>query len=152
MKTYSKWKLLAVAAMGVAAAGSANAAFVDYSIGDGGLESFTGNFDGQQIDGGSSFLAGGILITKQDGGAGLPDSLTTVCTDLGGVLYLGATYSYDAPVAFGPTTTGIAPPTWGTTPAFAAAAIQNAAYIYYTFGSVLNSGSTSQKAGLQLAV
>jgi len=141
-------KVMCLALITTCMAIKANAAFANYTIGNGGLETFTGSFDGAAIDGGAGFYAGGIQITG--GGPGLPGSYTTVCTDLGGTIYLGNNYGYSAPTLFS-ASTGLSP-AWGYSPAAAPAAIENAAYIFYNNGNVLNGTDNSAKAGLQLAV
>lgn len=142
---------------------SAASASVTYQINDGGLESFNVAIDGNAINGA---LAGGIQINKVGGDASMPASYVTVCTDIQGTLYLGRSYTYDTPTAPFSGQTGVNP-TWGAvnTPAYlsgssadtanAAQAIQNAAYLFYTFGqptSIGIGGTTDQRAALQLAV
>lgn len=131
-------------------------ASVTYMIGNGGLESFSGVIDGTAI----SALAGGILITETAGGdATTPSSYTTVCTDLGASLYLGQTYTYNAPATPFAGQPGVSP-FWGTgvngiTDGSSAAAIQNAAYLFNNYGQLTSAGlggSTEQKAALQLAI
>jgi hypothetical protein len=147
-------KALTVGLVAACAATQARAAFVDYEVGDGGLVGgFTGSIDGTAISGGASFLAGGIDLTKESGGAGLPATYTTLCTDIGGTLFLGETYGFNAPALF--TSSGVAPSTWGANSGSAAAAIQNAAQLFYQdgiFGGVLGGSDANAKAGLQLAV
>ena len=147
-------KVLALGLVAACAAGETKAAFVDYTIGDGGLVGgFTGILDGTSIDGGAGFLAGGILLYNTSGGPGLPSTYTTLCTDIGGTLYLGSSYGFSAPAPFAPF--GIDPPQWGAGPGFGAAAIQNAAQLFYQygiFGGVLSGSDANAKAGLQLAV
>jgi hypothetical protein len=119
-------------------------------IGNGGLETLEWTLDGTPDSG----LAGGITLTLVNTtGAVIGPTINTVCTDLGGTVYLGYTYSYSAPTIFNGLT-GLSP-TWGVHPTSAAnelAAINVAADIFYNNESVLTSGSTDQKAGLQLAV
>ena len=137
---------------------------VDYKIGNGGLEGFniTYNDSGTHYTGINGALAGGIAITKVAGGTqpdGFPASYTTVCTDIGGTVYLGNTYGYDQTGFAGQT--GVRP-NWGLNAYDGGAgvglvgeqqeAIQNAAHIFYTHFSVLNGISTTDKAALQLAV
>jgi hypothetical protein len=133
-------------------------ATVSYKVSDGGLEYDTITLAG--YNGGSAFsaLAGGIAIQRVGGDTGVPNNYVTICTDVGGTLYLGWTYTYDKPVPFSGQT-GINP-NWGAdngfggTPNEASAqkAIQNAAELFYTHFDVLTTGTTSQKAALQLAV
>jgi hypothetical protein len=89
----------------------------------------------------------------------MPSSFVSVCTDIGGTLYLGNTYTYSAPTAFSGQD-GIRP-IWGAGNGGvlganymvnASAAIQAAADIFYKHSSVLTSGTTTEKAALQLAV
>ncbi len=143
---------LTAAMIAVQGADEARASFVDYNIvnSQADLKTFQGSLDAQQINNGGGFLAGGIQISKASGGAGLPDSYTTVCTDLGGALYLGQTYSYDAPLKF--TGQQGVNPNWGVNPDDASLAIQNAAYVYYSHRSVFAGSDVSAMAGLQLAV
>ena len=98
----------------------------------------------------------------------MPANYVTLCTDIEGVLVLGQSYVYDTPVTpFSSSTTGVKP-TWGAvnTPAYlsgnpidtanADQAIQNAAYLFNTYGEISATGigltSTTDKAALQLAV
>jgi hypothetical protein len=165
---YLAQALAMAAAMGLSV-GAAKAAMVDYNIGDGGLESFniTYNDSGSHFTSISGALAGGIAITKVTGSAqqgtqpaGFPASYTTVCTDIGGTVYLGSTYGYDQQGFTGQT--GVRP-SWGLNaydgtlqaPALLGEqqeAIQNAADIFYTHFSALSGSSTTDKAALQLAV
>jgi hypothetical protein len=166
MKT-SKYlsRALAVTVLGCLGVSAAKAAMVNYLIGDGGLESFNITYSyasGQNttIDGA---LAGGIAITKVAGGAapnGFRTSYTTVCTDIGGTVYLGSTYGYDQTGYSG--LNGVRP-NWGLNAydnSLSSAqlqneqqeAIQNAAEIFYNNFNYLTTGTTDQKAALQLAV
>ena len=129
------------------------AAFVDYAISSGGLNSFNITWDGMT----ENALAGGIVLTKVSGDASMPSSILTVCLDIGGTLLLGRTYGYSASTPFAGQS-GINP-TWGagnqsglTSSANSMAAIQAAANLFYTHSSVLTSGSLTEKAALQLAV
>jgi hypothetical protein len=127
-----------------------------YNIASGGLESFNMSMDGQTYN---SALAGSIDLNYVSGKG---SSFASVCTDFSGTLYLGYNYSFAAPATFSGNT-GL-DPTWGAgnanglhNAANASAAIQAAADIFYKFGGILSSSSTSQstldaKAGLQLAV
>lgn len=155
------------AVIALAATVSVSAAFatVTYKIGNGGLETFNLKMDGSQINGA---LAGGILLTQPDNNfnSSMPKQYTTLCTDIRGTLYLGQSYTYNSPaVPFG-SHTGLNP-TWGAanTPTYlsthsintanAALAIQNAAYLFYTYGQLTATGlggDTDHKAALQLAV
>jgi hypothetical protein len=134
------------------------AAFVNYVIGDGGLEVFNITWDGTTENG----LVGGIKLTQQYAAgpnhqSGMPQVLYTVCTDVGGTLFLGYPYGYTQPQAFNGHT-GV-DPNWGSgnqnavvNSANAAAAIQAAADVFYHHSSVLSLGNTTDKAALQLAV
>jgi len=150
-------------ALGMAALLVANLAraTVSFTIASGGLEPFNVAIDGTSIN---NALAGGILISQPSSptpDASLPLTYYTVCTDIGGTLYLGSTYTYNSPASF----TGLSGvnPTWGSDNAgktsatadltSASQAIQNAAELFYTHESVLTAvGSTTDKAALQLAV
>ena len=143
----------AVALVAAWFAHTANAAFVNYQIGNGGLETFNITWDGNT----ENALAGGIRLTRMGGEAGMPGNYVTVCTDVGATLYLGSTYGYSSPAEF-LGQDGIRP-TWGagnqsasTGNANAATAIQLAADLFYHHSGVLNGGSLSDRAALQLAV
>lgn len=127
-------------------------ASVTYQINNGGLESFNLSIDGNSINGA---LAGGIQINRISGDTSLPSSYVTVCTDIEGTLYLGQQYTYNTPVTPFSGQSGINP-NWGDGSAGSAAmAIQNAAYLFYTYGQLTGTGlggTTEQKAALQLAV
>jgi hypothetical protein len=142
---------------------SVASASVTYQINNGGLESFDVAIDGTSINGA---LAGGIQINRVSGDTSMPSSYVTVCTDIQGTLYLGRSYAYDTPTTPFSGQTGVNPK-WGAvnTPAYlsgssadaanAAQAIQNAAYLFYTFGQLTGAGiggTTDEKAALQLAV
>jgi hypothetical protein len=142
---------------------SVASASVTYQINDGGLETFNVAIDGTSINGA---LAGGIQINKVSGDTSMPSSYVTVCTDIQGTLYLGRSYTYDTPTTPFSGQTGVNP-TWGAvnTPAYlssssantanAAQAIQNAAYLFYTFGQPTSTGiggNADDMAALQLAV
>jgi hypothetical protein len=167
----NKMQMAAVASAVVCSMAAANAT-VSYQIGNGGLGTFNGSIDGTETF--NNALAGGIKLTEQGTPAsGLPTTYISVCTDLEGVLYLGQTYTYNAPTSFGSSvpSTGM-DPTWGAvnSPSYlthnaintanAAQALQNAAYIFYNYGTaggVLTgntglSGSVDQLEALQLAV
>jgi hypothetical protein len=149
------------AAVTLAVAASAQiacAAYVNYVIGNGGLETFNLTWDGTT----ENALAGGIKLNQVAASGpghqgGLPQTLYTVCTDIGGTLFLGYSYSYSQPQVFNGHT-GV-DPNWGagnryglTDVGNAASAIQAAANIFYQHSTVLTSGSLSDKAALQLAV
>ncbi len=138
----------------VSAAGSGG----DSGFGD--LDYFDVQLDGTTYN---SVLAGGIQITQTGTPVStLPVALVTECTDLLGTLQLGSQYGFDAPVSFAGQT-GIKP-SWGANNngapplpidgASAAAAIQNAAQLFYGNFSVNMVGGTvaDQRAGLQLAI
>jgi hypothetical protein len=143
----------------------ATAGIVKYTVGDGGLEGFNVTMDGSSYSGA---LAGGISITQNPvaNNPDAPQSYVTVCTDINATLYLGATYRFNTPTAAFSTSTGI-DPTWGAlnttanvissgiNTANAAQAIQNAAYVFNTYGNLTGTGmngSVSQLAAVQLAV
>jgi hypothetical protein len=156
------------AALAVAwSASEAKAAWATYNIQDGGLETFT--LQVADYHGGTPFsaLAGGIRIVKQSGSdTHAPAEYITVCTDIGGTLYLGLNYGYNAPAGFSGQD-GLNP-NWGAgntgnslpNPNNAIAAIQNAAKIFYDhYTAVLTpiAGTPApslitQRAALQLAV
>lgn len=132
---------------------STASASVTYQINNGGLESFNVTIDGSSINGA---LAGGIQINKISGDATMPSTYVTVCTDIGGTLYLGQNYEYVTPVTPFSGQSGVNPK-WGTgsDDGSAAKAIQNAAYLFYNYGQVTSAGiggTVEQKAALQLAV
>jgi len=142
----------ALAAVGLVCAASAS---VTYQVNNGGLESFNVKIDNTVINGA---LAGGILINQvSSSDPSMPKSYVTVCTDIEGTLYLGQSYQYNTPVTPFAGETGIAP-TWGlpSNGSAAAEAIQNAAYLFYTYGQLTSTGvglgTTTLKAALQLAV
>jgi len=161
---------LAVATVTLLGVSAAKAATVNYQIvnSETDLETFNLEYNGPtSYPSGpvgtvtlNSALVGGIQISKVSGGAGLPSAYTTVCTDLGGSVYLGSSYGYDLDTFSGQT--GI-DPNWGLN-AYTAGynssllkieqgeAIQNAAHIFYTYNNYLTSGTPSQMAALQLAV
>jgi hypothetical protein len=132
-------------------------ATISYQISNAGLETANVTLDGTTYDG---ILAGGIGITKT-GGSGGPSSYVSICTDFLGSLYLGSTYSYNSPVSISAAGNGVAP-SWGEDNAgkspsqsdltTAGLAIQNAAELFYKNFAVLTTGTTDQKAALQLAV
>jgi len=144
---------------------AAKGAMVNYNIGNGGLESFniTYNYGTGLNTSIGGALAGGISITEVPGGtasSGFPASYDTVCTDIGGTVYLGGTYCYDLSGYTG--LSGVRP-SWGldaydnTLSAKQLQieqgdAIQNAAEIFYNNFNSLQNGSTDQKAAVQLAV
>jgi hypothetical protein len=128
----------------------AQAAIETVTIGDGGLETFGLTWDGIS----ESALAGGIALNNVSGP--IP-TFTSVCTDIGATVYLGADYDYSQPTVFNGQN-GINPK-WGAgnqgavnSSANSVAAINAAADIYYNHQSVLTSGTTAEKAALQLAV
>jgi hypothetical protein len=131
-----------------------------FTIGDGGLETFNLTWDGTT----ENALAGGILLTRVSGS--IP-TFTSVCADIGGTVYLGQNYTYsDATVFNGQ---GGIRPSWGAgnagilfdaswtgltagQQADASAAINAAACLFYQHGSVLTTGTITERAALQLAV
>ena len=156
--------VMAVCSLAIASVLGTSQANADvlYQIGDGGIE-WGGNvtIDGTTINGAG---AGGITITQQQQNGqydpNAPMALATICTDIKGTLYLGRSYLYHDPQAFG-NDTGVNPQ-WGadnagkTTAnanlASAQHAIQNAASLFFHYQSVLTTGQTSDKAALQLAI
>jgi hypothetical protein len=163
-------QVLSVATVTLLGVSAAKAALVNYNIvnSEADLETFNLEYNGPtSYPSGpvgtvtlNSALVGGIQISKVSGGAGLPSAYTTVCTDLGGSVYLGSTYGYDLDTFSGQT--GI-DPNWGLNAYDGSLtsgqllieqgkAIQNAAYLFYTYNSYLKSGTPAQMAALQLAV
>jgi hypothetical protein len=133
-------------------------ATLSYQISNAGLETANVTFDGTSYNG---ILAGGIGVTST-GGSGGSSSFVSICTDFLGSLYLGNTYTYNSPVSISsPGLTGIAP-TWGADNAgktsgtadttSATYGLDNAAELFYHNIGVLTSGTTDQKAALQLAI
>lgn len=150
--------LMALAVLGMYGELETRAQYVNYQIDDTTKDlvgGFSASLDGKVV--GSGFYAGGIQVTKQSGGpADMPAQFTTFCMDVGGELVLGSTYGFSAPTPFAGHG-GLAPfDGWGYAQVDSAAAVQNAAYLYYQFGigpnGVLASGSADQMAGLQLAI
>jgi hypothetical protein len=143
--------LMMASAIGLAcmamAATSASAAMVTYKVlNDTSLyQSFDLTIDGQTW---TDSYAGGIKIEKQSGDPSMPQNFIGLCTDINGVLTLGATYGYDLKSFAG--LTGI-DPQWGSTAALANQAIQNAAHLFVSQNPGL-AGSATAWAALQLAV
>jgi hypothetical protein len=153
--TKSKYlvQMLAIGLLAAWSGSQANAAYVSYAINPGGLETFNITWDNTT----ENALAGGIDLQRTGGSTAMPADYVTVCTDIGGTLYLGYSYGYSAPQVFSGQS-GVNP-TWGagnqnglSDQANAAAAIQAAADIYFQHKNVLTTGTTSEKAALQLAV
>ncbi len=156
-------KRLALILLLVAGIVETRAAFVDYRINDGGLKTFNVSWD----DNTENALAGGILLTKVSGAATMPANFLSVCTDIGGTLFLGNQYGYSAPTDFSGQA-GLRPSwgagnqsiftgtPWGSLTTLqqnnATAAVNAAADIFYQHQAVLTSGSLTEKAALQLAV
>ena len=121
---------------------------LSYTISDASLETVTVDFNNSQY----SVLAGGIGLTAQGPTGGAPSHYVSVCTDFGGSLYIGETYTFASPV---PTSSALSSsfykpdPAWGTD---GSAAIQNAATLFANYSSVLTSGNSDEAAGLQLAI
>ena len=116
-----------------------------YTIGDPNTPGgFDLAYDGTQIDGGNS-LVGAISLTPSSGPA-----IVTVCTDIKGVVYIGSQYNFVSSVFNG--TTGYDPLWAALSGGSPATAINQAAYIYQTYGYLLSSGSQAQAAAVQLAV
>jgi hypothetical protein len=136
--------LTRVLAVGFGLAWGVNQVQASYLIGDAGLEAFQVTWDGKS----ESVLAGGISLSSGGGAA----DYVSVCTDIGGTIYLGYSYNYSQPQEFSGHS-GLSP-LWGAneTSTDAQAAIQAAADIFYNHKEVLTTGTTTQKAALQLAV
>ena len=136
--------------------GTSRGAFVDYSAAYSGtdpLSTFNVTWDTNT----RLTVAGAIALTKSSGDASMPNSLLTVCLDIGGTLLMGKTYGYSASTPFAGQS-GINP-LWGSgnegglnNSANAMAAIQAAANLFYTHSSVLSSGTPTERSALQLAV
>ncbi|HEX5222394.1 MAG TPA: hypothetical protein VFZ59_22765 [Verrucomicrobiae bacterium] len=136
--------------------GTSHGAFVDYSASYSGtdtLSTFGVTWDTKT----GATVAGAILLTKSSGDASMPGSFLTVCLDIGGTLLMNRTYGYSASTPFAGQS-GINP-LWGSgnadglkNSANAMAAIQAAANLFYTHSSVLSSGTSTERAALQLAV
>jgi hypothetical protein len=98
-------------------------------------------------------LAGGIIVNAKAGQSlgTAPSSFVSVCSDFNGALYLGSTYSFNAPVSTVSVENGTAnytpDPNWNNDPY----ALQNAAALFAAHNSVL-SGGGAKAAGLQLAI
>ena len=127
---------------------------VIYQIGNGGLETLNVVIDGFSKNG---ILCGGISI-KQEGvvNSTMPASYVTICTDIEATVYIGQKYTYDSPATPFSASSGVNP-AWGTggNPGSAAAAIQNAAYLFYHYGDLAAGGiggSVDNMTALQLAV
>jgi hypothetical protein len=142
----------------------AQAQISSYSIGSDGLESFNLSITSGLVTADyNNALAGGIALNYVSGpGMG---SFASVCTDISATLWLGGTYTYNAPIGFAGAT-GLTP-AWGAfvggvaNSANESAAIQAAADIFYKYGSILSANSvsggmtgsvTDERAGLQLAI
>jgi len=101
-------------------------------------------------------LVGDIKLTPAVG-----PTVNTVCTDVSGTVYLGDTYAYVTKSFAASPSSGI-DPIWGADnggktysnydATTANAAIQNAAYVFASYRSVLTSGTLTDKVALQLAV
>lgn len=129
------------------------AAFVNYSVSGGGFGGVNVTWDGTTVD----TPAGGLVLSKVSGDASMPQTILSVCIDIGGTLILGRSYGYSAPTSF-EGQSGFNP-TWGagnqgnlSSSDNAMAAIQAAANIFYAHSSVLSLGSVTEKTALQLAV
>jgi hypothetical protein len=105
---------------------------------------FNLTYGGTQIDGGNS-LVGAISLKPSFG-----STITTVCTDIKGVVYIGSQYNFVQGVFNGQT--GYDPKWAALSGGNPATAIDQAAYIYQTYGNLLTAGSASQAAAVQLAV
>ena len=135
-------------------------AAVTYQIGNGGLETLNVVIDSFSKNG---VLCGGISI-QQEGVVNptMPASYVTICTDIEGSLFLGQDYTYNSPATAFSGQSGVNPK-WGVGPtgtladqaASEAAAIQNAAYIFNTYGQLTATGlggDANLKTAIQLAV
>lgn len=105
----------------------------------------------------NNILCGGIMIMQEGTpNSTMPANYVTVCTDIGATVYIGQKYTYDSPATPFSASSGVNP-AWGTggNPGSAAAAIQNAAYLFYNYGQLTSGGiggSVDNMTALQLAV
>jgi hypothetical protein len=148
-QTNKKLQILSVAVLTAVLASQAKAD-ISYQVSDYSMENVS-----VSINGGSSYqnvLAGGLGITEtgSSGSTGnAPSSDVALCTDIGGTLYFGNTYTYAAPVSTSPAPSGYAGyPAWNQQPY----ALENAATLAAVYGSAVTSGNFDQAAGLQLAI
>jgi hypothetical protein len=137
----------------VCSIGKVSASIVTYQIGNGGLETLNVAIDGDNMGG---ILCGGISITQVGSNPTMPPKYVTVCTDIEGSLYLGQDYVYNSPATSFSGQSGLSPK-WGTgsQDGSAAAAIQNAAYLFYHHGDLTASGiggGLDNMTALQLAI
>src|SRR5271165_6589436 len=93
MKTRLNAGILTVACALIGGA-TVEAQITSYQIGSGGLESFNLQIDNSTEN---DALAGDITLTAQSGPG---PSLSSICTDISATLWLGGTYTYNAPAAF----------------------------------------------------
>lgn len=148
-QTNKKLQILGAVALTTILASQAKAD-ISYQISDYSMENVS-----VSINGGGSYanvLAGGlgILETGSSGSTGnAPSSYVALCTDLGGTVYFGNTYTYSAPVSTSPAPAGYTgSPAWNQQPY----ALENAATLAAVYGSAVTPGNLAQSAGLQLAV
>lgn len=155
MKTLTS--LLSITALVLATVGSApqaRAAYT-YTISSGESLLVTSGLNVSLDNNSENVWAGGIQASETTPGSGLPNqaSLTTVCLDLKGTIYVGSTYTFNLQTFSG--LTGLNP-TWGNPlanpqdPTVAYAAINNAAYLFNTYDSRVS--TATDWAALQLAV
>lgn len=138
-------QMLAAALVTIWSVNQARASY-DYTVlGDGGLlGGFSVSIDGTPESG---ILVGGIHVKSAAGVPGYND-FTTVCVDLNGRIYLGATYAFNEVGFSGQSGLN---PAWGQPSGNSGAAYQainNAAYLYATYHPTTATGW----AALQLAV
>jgi hypothetical protein len=136
-------QLCQTAAMLIVAGAASRAGATLYTIGDPNTPSgFNLYYNGSLVDSGNS-LVGAISLTPTTGPA-----IVTVCTDIKGVVYIGSQYNFVQSVFNNQTGYD---PLWAPN-GNASTAINQAAYIYKTYGGLLTSGTQSQAAAVQLAV
>jgi hypothetical protein len=148
-QTNKKLQILGAVALTAALATQAKAD-INYQISDYSME-----YASISINGGSSYqneLAGGLGITEisSSGSTGnAPSSYVALCTDFGGTVYFGNTYTYSPPVSTSPAPAGYTgDPAWNKQPY----ALENAATLAAVYGSAVTSGNLNEAAGLQLAI
>jgi hypothetical protein len=144
-------QMMAVALAAICSLSVANAT-VTYQIGGAGLETIGINMPSVYV---GNALAGAISIQQMpsQNNPSMPENYFTVCTDVGALLFLGRSYDYNSPATPFAGQTGINP-MWGTgsNDGSAAKAIQNAAYIFNTFGQLTATGLNSANADLNTAI
>lgn len=153
MRTSGFAAALAVAIVGIGLSNSASASLVSYKISNTSTKDLL-LYVGLKVDGVSvNDYVGGLKLTKVSGDAGMPSTYVSLCTDVNGVLKSGATYTFEQMQFAGLEGTA---PKWGNpvSPASAAQAIQNAAYLFDNFRPASADNTDANRvawAALQLA-